>query len=332
MKLAVVIPAFKREFFAKALDSLARQTCKDFTVYVGDDDSPHALEEVVKPFRDRLDIHYTRFTENLGGKDLVAQWTRCVELTRGEDWIWLFSDDDLASSNCVELFYSEMPRRRGDVYRFNTRVIDEHDEQTSGTLSSPDFETSERMAYHLLYWRRGNSMPDHIFSRDVYQRKGGFVRTAYAQGADWATSILFSQDTGMHVLQDGMISWRRSASNVSAVPDRKKRAMMLGHYQFIGWVLRHFSHLQQTPVDGISFEMIRQAAANNLREVIVQHYRGLPPALYLFHLRFLKRHFRMPVSQAIRHLGSTLYNTSRSRQSPPSRILWNITNRIRGRA
>ena len=35
--LAIIIPAYKGRFLGEALESLARQSCMDFTVYVGDD-------------------------------------------------------------------------------------------------------------------------------------------------------------------------------------------------------------------------------------------------------------------------------------------------------
>jgi glycosyltransferase involved in cell wall biosynthesis len=332
MKLAVVIPAYKETFFHKALSSLAAQTNRHFTVYVGDDCSPADLKSIADRFCSSLDLHYTRFSDNVGGKNLVKQWQRCIDLTQDEEWLWLFSDDDLASPNCVEVFYREQAKHPSDVYRFNTRVIDENDRETSGTLRSPDHESSERMAYNLLYWRRGNSMPDHVFSRDVYERKGGFVDTPFAQGADWATSILFSQDTGMQVLQDGLISWRRSNNNVSAVSSRNKRAMLEGHYRFIEWVLQHFEYLHEHDVDGISYEMIRYAAAQNLSEVIAKHYRGLPFWMYGRHVHFMRSRFGMPSREALRHLLSTVYQSTKGRPSRRGNFLWKLTERARGQA
>src|SRR5690349_7148370 len=103
--LAVIIPAYKLAFFDKALSSLAYQTNKNFTVYIGDDCSPEDLEEITEKYKSQLDIHYTRFKNNIGAKYLVYHWNRCIQLTRGEPWLWLFSDDDIADANCVETFY-----------------------------------------------------------------------------------------------------------------------------------------------------------------------------------------------------------------------------------
>jgi glycosyltransferase involved in cell wall biosynthesis len=315
LKVAVVIPVFKGRYFGRALESLARQTRLDFNVYVGDDASPDPIEQIARSYQGRLRLHYTRFTENLGGKDLVGQWTRCIQLTRDEPWLWLFSDDDLVSANAIELFYAAEARQGSDVFRLNTCAIDGNDREMSGIVRSPDFESSEAMAYHLLRLQRGNSMPDHFFSREIYTRKGGFVNTPFAQGADWATSILFCQDRGMHVLQDGLLSWRRSGENVSSLACKNKSETIVGHYAFIEWVLRHFQYLREHgPKHGVSYQMISDAAVRNLREVISLHYQGLPPGMHLRHLRFLRQHFRLPLAARLWHLATIVHYSRRIRR------------------
>ena len=93
-KLAIIIPAYKACFFREVLDSIVRQSNRDFTVYIGDDASPDDLESIVSDYKDKLDIFYFRFEQNWGGRDLVAHWERCIELS-DEPLVWLFSDDDL---------------------------------------------------------------------------------------------------------------------------------------------------------------------------------------------------------------------------------------------
>lgn len=310
--LAVVIPAYKQEFLADALRCLAKQTNKAFTVYIGDDCSPMELRPIVDSFAVELALHYHRFPNNIGSKNLVQQWARCVDLTQGEPWIWLFSDDDLASPNCVEEFYRTTDNHPSDVYRFNTCVIDARGAPKSPTLPSPDFESSESMAYHLLHWRRGNSMPDHIFSRAVYKKCGGFVYTPYAQGADWATSIRFSQDRGMRMMQKGLISWRQSGSNVSSTAAAKRKEVMSGHYAFIRWVLKHFSSLDRGRSGGteIAFEQIKQAALYNLNAVVAGHYKGLAPSQYKAHVAFLRENFGLSAAQAWSELARLVFKTS----------------------
>lgn len=312
VKLAVVIPAYKETYFERTLESLAAQTDRRFTVYVGDDHSPANLKAVVDRFRDRLDLRYTRFPDNIGAKHLVKQWARCMTLVQDEAWVWFFSDDDLASRQCVETFYRHVATTRADVYRFNTCTIDANDKVTGPTVPSPDYESSEEMALNLLLGRRGNSMPDHVFSRDVYERKGGFVYTPFAQAADWATSILFSQEKGMHMLQEGTVHWRRAGTSISSNVSKHRAETILGHYRFIEWLLQHFEYLKTRPSPtGITYEQMRSAALQNLHDVLVFHYRGIPPRLYFKHLRLVQKHFAKSLVDSADHLAGVIISRLR---------------------
>lgn len=124
--LAIVIPAYKEAYFHQALQSLANQTSKNFTVYIGDDASPFDLKSIADHFSQDLNISYTKFEKNTGARNLVNQWKRCIALSKNEKWLWLFSDDDIADPSCVENFYKILDQNqdRFDVYRFNTCVID----------------------------------------------------------------------------------------------------------------------------------------------------------------------------------------------------------------
>lgn len=309
--LAIIIPAYKERYFEQALQTLANQTRKDFRVYVGDDCSPHDLKRICDRFAGRLDLAYTRFDRNMGAKRLVDQWTRCVELTRGEPWLWMFSDDDLLDPDCVENFYAHRDATGDafDVYRFNSTVIDGSGEVTSVCARGPAAETSEQMAYNLLMRRRGNSMGDHIFSRDVYTRCGGFVFTEYAQGADWAMSISFSRFRGISVIPKSNFYWRYSDANISGRGAKAKRDMLNGHLQFLRWVIRHFDGLKQSPRD-VSHRDMMAAVRFNLSSLVVWHYHGLGAANLGPVMQFLSQDLSLSRGEALSDVLYMLKNTS----------------------
>ena len=173
-KIAIVIPAYKIDFFDSVLKSLANQTNKNFTIYVGIDASKSDFESIIDRYSNSLDIVFKRFEENLGGKDLVAQWTRCIELTHGEPWIWLFSDDDMMESTCVEKFYQEIANGAAyDLYHFDIDAIDENDNvifkcrRFPEVLSSIDFYKKKEKDDIDCF------VVEYIFSRAVYEKTGG---------------------------------------------------------------------------------------------------------------------------------------------------------------
>lgn len=298
--LAIVIPAYKEQYFAEALASLAGQTRKDFTVYIGDDHSPHDLKSIAQKYENDLRIHYTRFADNIGAENLVDQWKRCVALTKGEDWIWLFSDDDLVDASCVESFYRQLEADNGhyDVYRFNNVVIDGEGKVKWATPESPPHERSEEMAYHLLLGKRGNSMADHIFSRKVYDQAGGFVYTRYAQGADWATSMLFSKEKGMVTIPGPKFYWRYSGFNISATAYRIRNKTLLGFLQFTEWVVDHFEYLKATN-SRITHDMMTEAAKANLLVTITQHYKGFGLNTVFRIAKLMRTKLRMPHTEVL---------------------------------
>ena len=122
--LAIILPAYKGRFLSETLDSVAAQTCRDFVLYIGDDASPDALQEIVRPYESRLPLVYHRFDRNLGRTDLAGHWERCIALS-DEPLVWLFSDDDLMPPDGVARVL-EAARTRGmkrGLFRFPLEVI-----------------------------------------------------------------------------------------------------------------------------------------------------------------------------------------------------------------
>ena len=66
-QISVVIPVYNRSWeLRRALESLARQTTKNFEVVVCDDGSAEDIRAVVTTFEHQLDVQYQRI-ENSGG-------------------------------------------------------------------------------------------------------------------------------------------------------------------------------------------------------------------------------------------------------------------------
>lgn len=220
-QLAIVIPAYKIDFFESVLESLAKQTNKNFTVYIGIDASKADFEQIIKKYENLLDIVFKRFSENLGGKDLVAQWNRCIELTNGEPWIWLFSDDDMMSPDCVECFYQEIVKGANfDLYHFDIDAIDENNHVIFKCRRFPKILTS-------LDFYKGKENDDldsfvveYVFSRKVFEETGGFQNFDLAWGADIATWVKFADEKGICNIDGGKVYWRKSYANIT--PNRQK--------------------------------------------------------------------------------------------------------------
>ena len=218
--LAIVIPAYKSTFLSATLDSIAAQTCQDFTLYIGDDCSPNNIGEIVDRYRDKINLVYKRFDTNLGGKDLVAQWERCIDMTQGEEWIWLFSDDDVMEARCVEEFYKTIKEKsRAGLIHFNVNCLDDATGKVSPLPVFPKFCSSkfyldEKIRGHLISF-----VVEFVVRRDIFFDNGRFQNFDLAWGSDFISWVKFSNAAGgIDTCADAKVLWRKSDENIS--PDK----------------------------------------------------------------------------------------------------------------
>ena len=236
-RLAIVIPAYKSSFFDETLRSLASQTCKDFTVYVGDDASPNDLKIICERWSGMIDLRYHRFEQNLGATDLVGQWTRCMALS-SEPWLWLFSDDDLLDTECVAAFYTQLDSNevKHDLYHFNVDVIDgagvliKEASPFPSVLSAPEF--AQRRFTHEL----SSFAPDYVFSRDTFLAKGGFQAFPRAWCSDDATWIKLAGESGICTIIGPKVKWRLSGQNISSIHTHDRFEKLEAAIQYLEWL------------------------------------------------------------------------------------------------
>lgn len=234
-KLAIVIPAYKPDFFSRTLQSLADQTCKDFSVYVGDDASPFDLASIVEKYRDHLNVNYFRFANNLGKKNLSDHWKRCVELCNDEDWVCLFSDDDVIESGCIEAFHHTRIPDSVDVLHFDINLIDANEHVVQNCPPYPQRITSSEFFDKLFRRQLVARMPEFIFRKSFLERIG-FISFDLAWRSDTATVLAAGKRGGIVTIKGSKsrVLWRISDSNISGgkyLEERKNRASL----DFFNW-------------------------------------------------------------------------------------------------
>jgi glycosyltransferase involved in cell wall biosynthesis len=240
-QLAVVIPVWRSRFLGAALDSLRAQTDRRFRVYIGDDASPDNVNEVIARHGAGLDLHYHRFADNLGGHDLVGQWERCLALTQGEPWLWLFADDDELESGCVAGFYAGLQRYPGArLFALSTLVIDEHGAEIKALPEPPRRESAKQLLQALLAGGgREVRGADHVFARLLYEESGGFEPMPRALYSDLATWVKFAEWSGGLIrIEGGRLRWRLHGgctSNFHQIGMRRAYVEAMGRYaRFVG--------------------------------------------------------------------------------------------------
>lgn len=169
---------------------------------------------------------YVKYDENYGSYDLVAHWTRCVDMSC-EPWVWLFCDDDVMDVTCVEYFYNmlESDAQHFDLYRFDTQVINGQGDLVSETTNHPVIETSMEFCVRRLTGKTASFVTEYIFSRQRYLDTDGFVSLPLAWASDDATWIKFGAISGIKKISGPLVYWRYSGLNITASDARRKEKL-----------------------------------------------------------------------------------------------------------
>ncbi len=238
--LAIVIPAFKVKFLSRTLASLCVQTNKNFNVYVGDDNSTDDIENCVNLFKDKLNLKYKKFEENLGGKSLTSHWQRCIDMVVDEEWLWLLPDDDTASLECVDSFYKELEKdtAKKKLFRFQTNHINEDDVLLNHTNPCPPLESNVDFLIKKLQFERNSSLAEYIFSKEAFISYGGFVDLPLAWGSDDLLWIKLSQENDIVTLPMGKVSLRQSDLNISNNNTSYTNIKFEAKYEYLLFLMR----------------------------------------------------------------------------------------------
>jgi glycosyltransferase involved in cell wall biosynthesis len=254
-KLAIVIPSYHNLLLDSALTCLAKQTVKNFNVYIGDDCSKMDLTKIVRKYDD-LNITYKRFNENMGQNDLVGQWNRTVRLS-DEKWVWLFSDDDIADSKCVEYFYNSLDetKEKYSLYRFNTLLINETGEIVDVSPSHATLETPMEYALYRLQGNRHGCISNIIFSRESFDRENGFINFPFGWYADDASIIAFSGQKNIYTILGPRVKYMLPWSdNMSS---KKSFLKIKALFQYNDWLNNRFSDLSQPDI-GLNIDLLNK--------------------------------------------------------------------------
>ncbi|MEP6626328.1 MAG: glycosyltransferase family A protein [Ginsengibacter sp.] len=238
--LGIVVPAYKIIYFEQALKSIANQTCKNFTVYIGNDGSCEDFETIVRSYQREIPIVYKRYSENLGGRDLVAHWERCIDMVKDEKWIWLFSDDDIMEATCVENFYKSLTKNNNvDLLHFNISRINEQNNIIENCASFPAILKSEDFLTKRLQGSISSCVMEYVFRKDHFLNSQRFQNFDLGWGTDDATWIKLGMRKGIHTIPDSRVFWRKSRFNISpnnwdqAIISRKLNAQIC----FANWTM-----------------------------------------------------------------------------------------------
>lgn len=115
--VSILIPAYKREFLAKTLESACAQTFADVEILVGDDTPNAALREIVERAGDpRIRYFHHGFQDGLRNQEQL--WAHAT----GKFVKWLY-DDDLLLPGSVAALVAALRRHPEAALAFHERIV-----------------------------------------------------------------------------------------------------------------------------------------------------------------------------------------------------------------
>lgn len=222
-RLTILIPYYKISFFKETLLSLEQQTCKDFTLFIGDDNSPSNPLKLIQEILKTTTYQYKKYTSNLGGKNLVKQWDRIISDTNVTEYFMILGDDDVISNNFVEEFYknlSEINKNKCNVIKFSQCWIDEIGVPLNEfTKYHQLLDPNENLNLKLYHGHR-SSLSEYIFKISSY-KKIGFKDFPLAWGTDDIALLEFSAEKPIFFIHKAHVLVRMSSENISGKVDNK---------------------------------------------------------------------------------------------------------------
>ena len=187
MKYSFFIPVYNRpDEVDELLDSLTRQTFRDFEVVVVEDGSVVPCKDIVDKYADRLSIHYYNKANSGPGQ------TRNYGVDRASGEYMLILDSDcILPDRYLEAVEAELQRQKADAFGGPDRAHESFtDVQKAINYAMTSFFTTGGI-------RGGKKKLDKFYPRsfnmgvrkDVYQALGGFSKMRFGEDIDFSIRI-----------------------------------------------------------------------------------------------------------------------------------------------
>jgi hypothetical protein len=232
-EIAIIIPYYKIDFFEATLSSLANQTNKRFTVYVGNDNSTKDPSLLLEKYANEFNFVYQKYDTNLGSISLVKQWERCIALSKNEKWIMILGDDDVLKKNVIEKFYDHLSEfeNKCNVIRFSTVKIND----LGNAISDQYFNPLQESAIDFLFRETRSSLSEYVFRKEQLL-KTGFKNFPLAWQSDVLAVLEVSNFKQIYSINKAIVKIRISNKSISGSSDSQNEKLN-ATFQFYYYLL-----------------------------------------------------------------------------------------------
>lgn len=187
MRYSIIIPVFNRpDEVDELLDSLTRQSFKDFEVLVIEDGSTVPCEEVTRKYRESIDVHY--YTKSNSGPGQTRNYG--AERSNGE-YLLILDSDCVLPEGYLAAIECELAASPADAFGGPDRA------HASFTPVQKAINYAMTSFFTTGGIRGGKKKMDKFYPRsfnmgvraDVYRALGGFSRMRFGEDIDFSIRI-----------------------------------------------------------------------------------------------------------------------------------------------
>jgi glycosyltransferase involved in cell wall biosynthesis len=190
--VSIVLPVYNRQkYLGKAIDSVLKQTYKNWELIIADDASTEETQEFLKTYQNNPQIKICFHSQNLG---LFPNLNRGIRQSQGT-YVLLLCSDDFLLPNCIEQHLNVLQDYpSAGLILTPLNVVDSNgNDLPSGPVyyydqfaphQSQILTPNETLPLLLKYASINGNLTGMFFPKDVYVKVGGF-RDAWKHAADW---------------------------------------------------------------------------------------------------------------------------------------------------
>ena len=276
LKFSILIPAYKKRYLSKAINSCLNQTYNNFEIIIVNDASPENLIDVVAPFLKDPRIIYRTNHVNCGAKDVVDNWNICLNYSSGE-FVLCMGDDDMLMPDCLLEYYNAIVTYpEVDVFHMRVKQIDENDDVIRVLGERPVHESTNEAILGRIKGRQ-QYIGDFIFRTEKLKQSGGFLYLPFAWGSDDITVFKSSIPNGICNINNPLFCYRISRYTISNSGNEKEKLKAALSYE--EWIHNYIEKCLLNDEDSLARE-IRHLEPYMLSKI--QEYIILPSVVEQF--------------------------------------------------
>lgn len=234
--VSVAIPAYKAKFLGEAINSVLNQSYKDFELIIVNDHSPEDIDSVVNSYNDNRIKYYVN-EENIGGKDPVTNWNKCLSLAKGEYFSLLCDDDVYEPTFLEEMLRLADKYKSCNVFRARVKIIGPDYEIIDYYPSSPEWESCVDYIWHKVSAYRMQTISEFLLRRSyIIDKYNGYTPTPKAWCADEVSIFRFSEKGGIASSQNVLVGFRKSGINISTHDNKFVKQKIEAHNICTHWI------------------------------------------------------------------------------------------------